>query len=84
LNSGKANTAYNQRFSHGSFAPLQYDVPDREYCAESITKALPQTDPAAHVVADLHTERVMIGSTANAQDFAEAMTRAGLTVKTAG
>jgi copper chaperone len=66
--------------------PLQFDIPDMKGKAstDSITKAVRQVDPTARVVADLDTKRVMIGSTANAQDFAEAITRAGFTVKAAG
>ena len=66
--------------------PLQFEVPDmvQRSCVDSIKKAVCGVDPAAHVVADLNTKRVVIGSDGRADDFAEAIAHAGFTVKAAG
>lgn len=66
--------------------PLQFDIPDMTHAAAitSIEQAIRAIDPAADIVADLHTNRVMVGSTASAGDVAEAIAAAGFTVKAAG
>jgi copper chaperone CopZ len=66
--------------------PLQFDVPDIhcDGCVKSITKAIKRVDPEAHVAADLETKRVIIGSSAQAHEIAEAIQAAGYEVKAAG
>jgi copper chaperone len=65
--------------------PLQFDVPDMndESSVQAIQKAVRRVDPSAHVVADLESKRVIIGSEASAQEFAEAIAAAGFTIKAA-
>ncbi len=65
--------------------PLQFDVPDmeRDSCVALITSAVQRVDPTAHIMADLHTKRVVIGSEASAPDIAAAISNAGFTVAAA-
>jgi len=65
--------------------PLQFDVPDmeRESCVALIKSAVRRVDPTAHVMADLHTKRVVVGSEASAPDIAEAISSAGFAVAAA-
>jgi copper chaperone CopZ len=53
-------------------------------CVETITQAVHRVDPSAHVVADIHSKRVVIGSISGVEDFTEAIANAGFTVKAAG
>jgi hypothetical protein len=65
--------------------PLQFDVPDMDGQdgVNVITEALRRLDPAAHVMADLDTKRVIIGAKMNAGQAAEAIEAVGFKVKAA-
>ncbi len=66
--------------------PLQFDVPGIhcDGCVKSITKAIKRVDPEASVSVDIESKRVIIGSTAQAHEIAEAIEAAGYEVKAAG
>ncbi len=65
--------------------PLQFSVPDMDCqgCVSSITNAIKQLDADAEIYADLETKLVVIGSTVQAHEAAEAIEGAGFTVKAA-
>lgn len=65
--------------------PVQFIIPDMDCqsCVSSITQAVQRLDKEASVSADLDTKRVVVGSTAKAQEVAQAIEGAGFTVEAA-
>lgn len=65
--------------------PLQFDVTDLHSAsgAAAIERAVHEVDAKAQVAVDLETKRVVIGSDGCAQDFADAIQKAGFVVRAA-
>jgi copper chaperone len=66
-------------------APIQFTVSDMDCqsCVSSITAAVKRVDAGASVAADLGTKHVVVGSSVEAHEIADAIESAGFTVKAA-
>ncbi len=66
--------------------PVQFQVPGMhcQACVDAVTKAVHRVDADASVSVDLETKQVVIGGSAEAQDFMQAIEDAGYDVKAAG